>query len=277
MSTTGDTTLTAAQQRFLAILDLWVLEHGDAQVPQHAVVPGLDGEDYRLGLRVKDARRAHGGGRLPPAMVRELERRSGWSWTTRDDRQRTAWRHRLEELQRHVAATDGQLRELPTPLRRWLVAQRAQLAAGTLPPERLAQLERVPGALERRDTRVAAFVAAARAWLDAIEGRSMTQLKYTDTITIDGQTVPLGRQATYYRRRYHSLAGTHPLPEHEVELIATLPGWRWELDERGRNRRRSTAQPDATATGQPHAPGSERGYDSADRGSLLGRPVNPEA
>jgi hypothetical protein len=232
-----DHTLTSAERRLLAELDWWIQRHGDARVPQAATSRTVAGTAYRLGARVAEARAAHARGSLNPTLTQELESRAGWAWRVREEQQDRSWDQRCDQLASYVDE-HGQLPAATTNLYKWLHRQRRTL--DQLPEQRRQRLTEIPGALTGR---VDEFVAAARRWLADGPDRTMADLAYADTITTAGHPYPLGRRATYYRRRFHGLEGTHPLRPTEVAAIAGLPRWTWELQERFR-------RPRAASTGE---------------------------
>lgn len=231
--------LTSAETTLLAELDWWTARHGHARVPQMATSRVVAGRPYWLGKRVSEARIAHRRGTLNAALTRELADRPGWTWHAQQSRHEALWKAKYQRLERHVArhGSLAGLDRVDRPTYRWLQRQRVRHPA--LSPDRAQRLARIPGALTGRDARVEVFVQAARAWLtaDARGERDMSQLRYADTVELDGATIPLGRRATYYRRRYHGLEGTHGLTDEETAQIGSLPGWSWQLRERYRHPR----------------------------------------
>lgn len=250
--------ITTTEATLLAELDWWVARHSSADVPQMAHSRTVAGTSYWLGKRVSEARVAHGRGTLAPALARQLEQRPGWSWRVREDRWDQQWETKAAALAEHVT-THGSLDGLEQATYQWLIRQRAALAK--MPEDRKRRLKAIPGALDSRDTRVRDFVAAARAWLDQgpsgadAMGRTMADLRYVDTVTLDtGTTVPLGKRATYYRRRHAGLEGTHPLTAEEKAQIEELPAWTWQLQAR-RRQHHQTAQTEATPErAEPRSP-----------------------
>lgn len=232
--------LTSSEDRMLRELDRWVTRHGDARVPQAATSRTVDGRPYLLGRRVADARYDYQRGTLAPVMVEALQRRPGWVWRVMEQRQDAMWETQYAALQAHVR-TAGSLDGLAAGVYKWLLRQRAD---AELPAERRARLTAIPEAMTSRDTRVTAFVDVARAWLSADRDRTMADLKYADIVDADGRAFPLGRRATYYRRRFAGLEGTHPLTPTETALIASLPGWSWTLQERYRRPRQAAGSAD---------------------------------
>lgn len=229
-------TPTGTEAVFLAELDRWVDEHGDALVPQAAQTV-VAGEAYRLGKQVQDARVAHGHGTLSPALEHELPRRAGWAWRALGA---ASWNRHAAVLEQHVAG-GGTISELPGATYKWLMRQRPRI--DTMPAAQADRLRAVPGALIARDTAVPDFIAAARTWLAEDPSRTMAMLRKRDTVTIDGVQVPVGKRAVYYRRRLKGLEGTYPLPQHEADAIASaLHGWTWESPGLGR---RPEAEEDA--------------------------------
>lgn len=203
----------------LAQLDTWVAEHGTADVPQGARTTLADGESYWLGKRVSEARIAYRRGTLNPTMAKELDQRHGWVWHAYTAR----WQQNLQRLTAHLE-DGGTLTDAPPRLRHWLQEQRDR---DDLQESQRNQLAAIPGALDPGDLAVRRFVAAAYTWLAQDPDRDMAQLTFRTTVHHDGEDIPLGKRATYYRRRHAALEGTHPLPDRHVAMIGRLPGWRW--------------------------------------------------
>jgi hypothetical protein len=237
--------LTTAETTLLAELDWWIDRHGDAGVPQAATSRVVAGAPYRLGRQVNNARQRHAHGQLAQTMVEQLQRRPGWRWNANPELRATQWDLKYEQLAAHLAQHDS-LSELSTAVYQWLMRQRERLEQ--LEPDQQRRLLGLPAALERRDTRVHDFVAGARAWLAEHPEHDLGALRYASTARLPGhpEPYPLGRRATYYRRRYAGLEGTHPLPPDEVQLIAALPGWTWPLQDSFR-RRSAPEQPSRPA------------------------------
>ena len=206
---------------FLTEFDWWVAKHGHGRVPQNATSRKVDGVPYPLGRRVAKHRHNHTKGLLTDAQAQDLDDRPAWIRNTYHDH----WEHRYTQLAAHVA-TKRPLTQLERPLALWLRDQRTNL--DQLDPQRRQRLQKIPGALDRDlRSKVPEFVAAARTWLKRHPGQTMTALQDRDTLTINGEHIRLGHKATYYRRRYHHLEGTHPLTPTDITHIETLPGWKW--------------------------------------------------
>lgn len=215
-------------QTFLRELDWWAAKHGDALVPQMARARKVAGEPYWLGKRVSEYRIAYGRGQLKPEVITELEKRPGWAWRVKEDRWERMWEANLNAVKQHLAK-HGTLSGLDRANHVWLLRQRQLAADGAMPEARLRRFQQeAPDAL-RPASAVDAFLHAIRTWLKSHPQKDTTAIRYGDVVEIDGQTYPLGKRATYYRRRYHGLEGRHPLTAEEVTAIEQLPGWPWQL------------------------------------------------
>lgn len=221
MSAQRETRSLSPWVRFLSQLDEWIAVHGDANVPQAAVVVDDSGRAYPLGQRVKSARVSHRRGAMPADRVRDLETRESWSWDGYVARSAAVWEQHIAAARLYVA-THGSLKGVDSSqpaLARWLREQRTN----TLPPDRRRELELIPGALTDRKAQADRFVEAMRSWISAAPDRDAASLRFTTEHTMGGRVIPLGRRAAYWRSRY--AAGR--LPEAAATKLATLPGWEW--------------------------------------------------
>lgn len=132
------------------MVQAWAAEHGHAQVPHDVTV-----DDYRLGYWVRRQRGAYMRGELSEAQIVMLEALHGWSWRPQAGRPtgaartptptRALWSDHLAELIRW-ASENGRANPPATgSLGRWVAHQRLRYRAGTLPADRIAALEAVPG------------------------------------------------------------------------------------------------------------------------------------
>lgn len=198
----------------------WVWEHGSAAIPQHAVGrTDKTGRPFPLGVRVSALRAAHKHGRLSKAEAAEFEALPEWSWDHWD----SIWRARFTEV-----ATRFQTGDLTTRDRAWLGNQRRRW--GKLRPEWQALFKAYPGLLEgAKQSRVEEFINACEQWLKEHPNHTLYAMPYAATVMVDGEKIPVGRRATYYRRRYQGLEGSRRLSAAEIEKIEALPGWTWEM------------------------------------------------
>lgn len=250
--TKWEATRARAWPLLLQELRWWIDIHGNANVPQNATSREVDGAPYPLGKRTHQTRNNYWLGKLAPERVAELERLPGWAWNPRT----AQWQETAEQVTSHYREHHT-LEGLPEPLQRWVARQRrAQLTDA-----QRAQLEAIPGALVDRRRRAGAFVVAARSWLQAQPaGTTMANLPSSATVHLRPRTdvdlgtpgddgliaYPVGKRATFYRRRFHGLetVGDTAAPLHpdDVGAIEALPGWSWALDPiKSANRRRSRA------------------------------------
>lgn len=208
-------------RRFLAELDSWIAEHGDAVVPQ-AAESAAQGEPYALGARVKAYRAARRRGTLPAERVKAMESRPGWTWDGYTARASKAWEQHLNAVQQHVTAhgsIDG-LEAADPPTARWLRQQRT----ATLTPAQQRALQRIPGALQDRKGRFGEFLTALRGWVAAEPSRDAGALRFTSVYRVGRSEYPLGKRAAYWRARY----AQGRMSDAEVSALAAIPGWVWE-------------------------------------------------
>ena len=198
----------------LAALRAFVAHEGHARVPMKHVEGGL-----RLGRWVSYRRVDCRRGLLNPARVAELEALPGWTWDPMAD----DWAAGLTALRTFVARegharvpakhVDGGFR-----LGNWVNKGRADRRRSRLDPERVAQLEALPGwTWDPVADDWAAGVAALRAYV-AREGHARVP-----TAAVDGVR-RLGKWVSHRRndRRLGRLD-----PERCAQLEA-LPGWTWD-------------------------------------------------
>lgn len=198
----------------------WVWQHGTAVIPQHATGrTRASGRPFPLGVRVSALRNAHKQGRLTKTEAAEFEALPGWSWDHWD----SEWRARFTEV-----AARYQTGSLTARDKSWLGNQRRRW--DRLRPEWRALFDAYPGLLEGgRRSRVDDFIRAAEQWLAEHPGRSLYAMPYAATVVVEGEKVPVGRRATYYRRRYAGLEGRRSLSADDISKIEALPGWTWDM------------------------------------------------
>lgn len=178
--------------------------------------PRPTGGSYPIGSHVAQARNAYRLGKLSADEVDAFEALPGWAWDHTDSQ----WRDRFTRV---LSAWP----DVSDEDRNWLNSQRRRYRK--LRPTWRALLDEHPNlTAPQAPTPVETFHAAAKAWLEANPERTMYSMPYNATIEHDGQTYPLGRRATYYRRRWAGLEGRHPLSDDDVQLIESLPGWDWD-------------------------------------------------
>lgn len=215
---------TSREQWLARLLDevrWWSWQHGHASVPTSADGRRVGPQASRLGPRVTKVRALHRDGKVPASTRAAFEALPGWSWNEKD----AAWRRRLDDVLTRWPS------RLSTTDKTWLATQRGRLAQ--MPPDRAAALAAVPGLLTYQgNRRVHEFTAAVTAWLDEHPDATAGDLTYSSTVTIHGRSVPVGRRAGYYRRRYLGKESANPLSAVDVAAIEALPGWSWEQSER---------------------------------------------
>jgi helicase associated protein len=128
-------------ERGLHALQAWLSDHGDPSPPQDAVI-----DDFPIGRWVHARRREHRAGKLPSGKSEQLEALPGWAWNVWD----ATWQHALRALQAY-AQEHGTTR-VPSSyavgdirLGQWTYHQRLLYRRGQLAPNRVAQLQALPG------------------------------------------------------------------------------------------------------------------------------------
>jgi hypothetical protein len=184
---------TSAWQEWHALLREYHQEHGHADVPAAYRAPG----GQLLGKWLAGEKNDHARGTLAPERAAALEE-LGVTWSVRD----AAWQRGLGYAAAYLAA-HGHLR-VPAkwaaddgfPLGYWLIDNRAQLRAGTVDPDRAAQLKALGVLAETRAQ------AAFQRGLDALDAYIA---EHEHARVPPAYTAPdgfrLGRWVTYQRAR----------------------------------------------------------------------------
>ncbi|BAH55952.1 MULTISPECIES: helicase associated domain-containing protein [Rhodococcus] len=187
--------------------------HGSADVPRSA-----QSEGFPLGTWIGRCRQDFHAGALAPERIAALEQLPGWRWSRVDE----SWLAGLSELRRfidthgHAAPsqryTVGQFR-----LGMWVARRRREYRAGKLAPDRVTELEALPGwqwnpADERWRQGFTALTAYA-----AAHGHASPAHRET----VNGDAV--GKWVANQRRRH---ARGH-LGADRVASLEALPGWVW--------------------------------------------------
>lgn len=124
-------------------LQMWVREHGHTRVPQAEVC----GDGFALGWWVTSRRADKRRGELIPDRIARLDALPGWGWEVFDDQFRDGYVRLVRWTKRRGHARIPRDLVLSSGFRLgdWVHNRRAEYRRGTLLPERIAQLERVPG------------------------------------------------------------------------------------------------------------------------------------
>ncbi|WP_176921738.1 DEAD/DEAH box helicase [Micromonospora sp. WMMB235] len=201
----------------LACLRRYVDEMGAAQVP--GTYRTADG--FRLGAWVGRCRADYRAGRLAAHRAAALESLPGWIWQPHE----SAFAEGLAVLRTYVAqAGDAyvpkdHVSEEGFRLGGWVEACRSNRRAGQLRPDRIAELEALPG--WTWDTHKTRFDRAFDA-LQSYVAETGTAAVPSSHTTANG--IQLGFWAANRRAEYRR--GT--LSPHRRELLEALPGWSWD-------------------------------------------------
>ena len=126
---------TESWEWWFGLLQRYTAENGDSVVPAAYAVNQIP-----LGRWVVTQRRAKVLGLLSQERQDLLDSTPGWVWSTHDAK----WQGTLHQLHRHVEVHGS----LPVPadaLCHWIINQRARYRSGKMEPERIEELERLPG------------------------------------------------------------------------------------------------------------------------------------
>lgn len=207
------------EQVFFDELDWWISVHGDAQVPQLATSRLVAGKPYPLGRRVNTRRDAYFNGTLSQAQIHDLEQRPGWAWEAADP----AWFAKLAKVASFVERT-GSIAGLSShdlATYRWLNRQLSSW--DKLSPTRRDALTKIPGVAPRPALSPAElFLEAAAAWLEANPTLGMKDMPTKAVVTVNGQEVRVGKQASNYRTSY-----TNGRTPPQAAKMEQLRGWTW--------------------------------------------------
>lgn len=195
----------------------YATRHGKARVPHE----WRDDSGFWLGRWTHTQRVRHRDGSLPEDRVRALEALPGWSW----DGERSSWPVRVTEIRRYAAEYG-----VVDPPRGFIAADGRRLHShvqylrkgyrdGTLSPERIAELEAIPGwawdrdgiAWQRGLFRLRAY-AAANGTADVPQHHVVPETGYL-----------LGAWVRRQKRRHRD----GKLSPERVAQLESLPGWTW--------------------------------------------------
>ena len=127
----------------LAAVRAYAAENGHARVPRRYVSP----DGHSTGIWAQYRRKNYAAGSISPGRIAELESIPGWVWSARDDQ----WLTGLAAV-RCYAAANGHA-NVPTryvsprghKTGSWVYSRRRDYIAGRLTPDRIAELESIPG------------------------------------------------------------------------------------------------------------------------------------
>ena len=197
------------------ILSDYAARHGTTILIEHTIIDGID-----LRAWVTAQRQSYLNLELAGTQIRLLQRLPAWDW----DIERARWRQGVVaatlyiEQHRSLGAVQRQTRLGDYPLGQWLHRCREDFRAGTMPKDRAAQLEVLPGWSWGREH---------QNWDDGLKvlRKYVAQTGHASPgqhTVIDGY--PIGRWVTQRRRQHKH--GT--FPQDRAAILESLPGWQWE-------------------------------------------------
>jgi hypothetical protein len=198
--------------RCLAALSKYAFLHQSADVGPDVTFNGL-----RIGAWAAAQRVAYASGTLPAPNAALLAALPGWRWTENHDR----WNSRLEAARNHRLrdASAHRARMSEVEIARWLARCQADYRAGSLPPDRVAQLEALPEwRWNDQNDRWAQGLSSLRAYV-ALHGHA----RPPQSTVADG--FALGRWVNEARRQYR--LGNLPLSRRRA--LERLPSWQWNV------------------------------------------------
>jgi hypothetical protein len=187
---------TASREEWFELLEQYVEANHHARVPQNYTVDGL-----RLGWWITELRRGYRQGTLDADFQYRLEKLPGWSWDPKTDQ----WEQNFHQLEQE----DNACVSKPHPLYEWVRVLRVSHTKGTLDPERVCRLEKLPGWV----------------WnvVDAKWERSFRQLEQEDTACLS-PSHPLFPWV-HTQRKFYSKGTLDP---ERASRLEALPGWSWD-------------------------------------------------
>jgi superfamily II DNA or RNA helicase len=211
------TETTSTWEFWYGLLERFVDREGHAQVPL-GNPPGHLEDGYRLGQWVAVQRKLHKRLILDPRRRQLLELLPGWTWAPFASR----WEEGYARLEA-FGAREGHTR-VPTshqedgfPLGRWVAGQRGQRRQQKLSPDRLAQLEALPGWVWNRfEASWEDGFALLRAYV-AKEGHARPATSHRE------QGFLLGSWCSDQRKQYKR----GNLDPEKANRLEGLPGWVW--------------------------------------------------
>ena len=187
----------------------------------HALVPNKYKEgEFPLGTWVGSRRAEYKKVELSKDRIKQLEEIPGWCWDVNEYNYQEGIRYLLIFVEREGhALVPFKYKEGEFPLGRWVTARRIECKNGTLPQDRIKQLEEMPG--WDWDANEGQFQEGFQILLTFVEreGHAKVPSKYKE-----GE-FPLG---TWVRsRRIECKNGT--LPQDRIKQLESVPGWMWQV------------------------------------------------
>ncbi|MEE2061779.1 helicase associated domain-containing protein [Rhodococcus artemisiae] len=201
----------------LTLLTGYAAEHGTADIPRSL----RTSDGFALGQWVNRCREDLRSGRLAEHRIGALEALPGWRWGGADG----SWRTGMAALRRFVDknghASPGQHYVDADGLRLglWVAHRRKEFRAGRLTPDKVTELESLPGwmwnPMQQRWEQGMAALEAYRA------AHGHTRVPRAEVL--DGY--PVGEWVHTRRQQYQR----HTLPAERIAELEALPGWQWRI------------------------------------------------
>jgi predicted helicase len=213
---------TASWYFWFGLLDHYVSEFKNPNVPGKYT----DKNGFKLGVWVNNQRRRYKTGILYEERIEQLEKVPGWIWDAREAEFQKRFACLMEYFSEHGHYRVPRLYidETGNDLGNWCSQCRADFRKGRLPPERIEQLEAVPGwAWKPHETALdEGFV-----YLEQFVSEHGHARVPTNHETVDG--FKLGVWVDTNRQKHKS---SKPSSEHS-ERFEALPGWVWNAFQKG--------------------------------------------
>lgn len=167
--------------------------------------------------------------RLSSEEIEKLERLPDWSWNRRDDSWHLHYSALSEYLRLHgIKSVTPSVVHKKLSIGRWLVKQRAAFKKGTLEKERTQKLSDLGCSVDVFGEKWRVFYELAKEYANQMGTSDLPQ-----KALFKGSA--LGSWVSKQRQSYKS--GT--LSQDRINLLESLPGWRWDASSNAAHRRRT--------------------------------------
>ena len=205
---------TSAWEEGFARLQEYVKSNGDARVP----VKYTTADGYLLGSWVCNQRTNYAKGTLDADRARRLSKLPGWAWNINT----AAWEDGFARLLKYVksngdARVPGPYTIDGYPLGRWVKAQRADYARGTLDADRKDRLQELPGWIWSTNT--AGWEEGFARLQEYVESNGDARVR--NSYKVDGYALGL------WVRNQRTSYAQGKLDANRADRLSKVTGWVW--------------------------------------------------
>lgn len=203
-------------------------------------------QEKALGSWVNSQRNRFIAGRLEPDRIRRLESIQGWSWRPHDDGWNAAYLEILN-ISRNLGSVTLLSGDSPRTrsLKGWINRQRKLFEEGSLPKDKIVELQKIPGwSWERKDINVEGWHSAIRKLRDYVsEFNEIPKRSVVYKGFKLGEWVK-GRRTDYTARQ---------ISDERIAELEAIPGWTWDpfRDAWEQTYRRLSTMAEQSASGLP--------------------------